>query len=39
MLLQSNLDALRWRLALIDSARHSLDLQYYVWFGDKVGSC
>lgn len=36
-LLRNNLDALRWRLVLIDSARHSLDLQYYVWFGDKVG--
>ena len=30
-------DALAWRLALIDSARDSLDLQYYVWFGDRVG--
>jgi putative cardiolipin synthase len=36
-LLHGNLDALTWRLAVIDSARHSLDLQYYVWFGDKVG--
>lgn len=36
-LLRSNLEALRWRLVLIDSARHTLDLQYYVWFGDKVG--
>jgi putative cardiolipin synthase len=36
-LLQSNLDGLTWRLALIDSARDALDLQYYVWFGDKVG--
>jgi cardiolipin synthase C len=37
MLLQRNEDALVWRLALIDTARHSLDLQYYVWFGDRVG--
>lgn len=37
MLLERNEDALLWRLALIDSARHSLDLQYYVWFGDRVG--
>jgi putative cardiolipin synthase len=37
MPLQSNLEALTWRLVIIDSARHSLDLQYYVWFGDKVG--
>lgn len=36
-LLSQNLDALRWRLVLIDTARHSLDLQYYVWFGDKAG--
>jgi cardiolipin synthase C len=36
-LLQRNEDALHWRLALIDSAKHSLDLQYYVWFGDKAG--
>lgn len=35
--LQANQDALAWRLAVVDSARHSLDLQYYVWFGDKVG--
>ncbi|MCM5570075.1 phospholipase D family protein [Burkholderiaceae bacterium FT117] len=37
-LLDSNEDGLRWRLALIDSARHSLDLQYYVWWGDESGS-
>ena len=36
-LLERNEDALRWRLALIDSARHSLDLHYCVWFGDSVG--
>ena len=27
-LLDSNEDGLRWRLALVDSAEHSLDLQY-----------
>jgi putative cardiolipin synthase len=37
LLLDANQEALRWRLALIDSARHSLDLQYYVWWGDEVG--
>jgi len=37
LLLPRNEDALNWRLALIDSARNSLDLQYYVWFGDKAG--
>jgi putative cardiolipin synthase len=36
-LLENNGKALQWRIALIDSARHSLDLQYYVWFGDEVG--
>ena len=29
--------ALRWRLALIDSATQSLDLQYYLWKGDAAG--
>ncbi len=37
LLLGSNVDALAWRLALIDSAQQSLDLQYYVWFGDAAG--
>lgn len=37
-LLDSNEQGLRWRLALIDSARHSLDLQYYVWWGDESGN-
>ncbi len=36
-LLAQNQDALRWRLVLIDAATQSLDLQYYVWFGDRVG--
>ena len=38
LLLDSNEKGLTWRLALIDSARHSLDLQYYVWFGDASGT-
>ncbi len=37
-LLESNEDGLRWRLALVDSAEHSLDLQYYVWWGDDSGN-
>jgi cardiolipin synthase C len=37
VLLDRNDDGLRWRLALIDSARHSIDLQYYTWFGDVTG--
>jgi putative cardiolipin synthase len=36
-LLERNEDALAWRLALVDAAHHTLDLQYYVWFGDRVG--
>lgn len=36
-LLERSDAALRYRLMLIDTARHSLDLQYYVWFGDTVG--
>ena len=37
MLLDRNEDGLRWRLALIDSARHSIDVQYYLWYGDATG--
>jgi len=36
-LIDRNEDGLRWRLALIDSARHSIDVQYYLWFGDAGG--
>ena len=36
-LIDSNEDGLRWRLALIDSASHSIDVQYYVWYGDAAG--
>ena len=37
MLLDRNDDGLKWRLALIDSAQYSLDLQYYLWYGDDSG--
>lgn len=37
-LLDSNTESLRWRLALIDAAQHSLDVQYYVWWGDESGA-
>lgn len=37
-LLEANEEALRWRLALADAAEHSLDLQYYVWWGDESGN-
>ncbi|HSQ69199.1 MAG TPA: phospholipase D family protein, partial [Steroidobacteraceae bacterium] len=36
-LLDSNEDGLRWRLALVDSARRSIDLQYYLWYADSSG--
>jgi len=35
--LDSNEDALRWRLALVDSAKTSLDIQYYFWWEDETG--
>jgi putative cardiolipin synthase len=37
LLLDTNEDGLRWRLALIDSARTTIDLQYYLWYGDDSG--
>lgn len=37
-LLENNAEALRWRLAMIDEARHSLDVQYYLWYGDDSGN-
>ncbi len=36
-LIDANEAALSWRLSLIDSARHSIDLQYYLWYGDAAG--
>ena len=36
-LLDRNEDGLQWRLALMDLARSSLDLQYYIWYGDDSG--
>lgn len=36
-LLEVNEDALQWRLALIDSAQHSLDLMTFLWWGDETG--
>jgi len=36
-LLDRNEDGLRWRLALVDSARHTIDLQYFIWYGDDSG--
>jgi putative cardiolipin synthase len=36
-LLERNADGLIWRVALIENASHTIDLQYYVWFGDVSG--
>jgi cardiolipin synthase C len=36
-LIDRNQDGLRWRLALIDSATRSIDVQYYLWYGDAAG--
>lgn len=33
----ANGEALRWRLALVDSAEQSLDMLYYLWYGDLGG--
>lgn len=35
--LSSNEDALRYRLALIDSAKSSIDVAYYFWWEDTTG--
>jgi len=37
MLITKNSDALRWRLALIDEARKSIDLQVFIWSDDESG--
>ena len=37
MLISQNADALRWRLALIDEAQQSIDLQVFIWSNDESG--
>jgi len=37
MLLQSNNEALKWRIALIDHAVASIDAQYFIWQADAAG--
>lgn len=32
-----NGDGLRWRLAMVDSAERTLDMLYYLWYGDAGG--
>jgi len=36
-LIQNNSEALCWRLALIDSAKSSIDLQTFIWSNDEAG--
>jgi len=36
-LLDNSFDALNWRLALIDSATSSIDIQTYLWYPDNSG--
>lgn len=36
LLLEGNREAMDWRLALIDSAERSLDLQYFIWEDDAA---
>lgn len=37
MLIPNNRDALRWRLAMIDQAEHSIDVQVFIWTDDESG--
>jgi len=35
--IDANGDGLRWRLAMVDSAERSIDMLYYLWYGDSGG--
>ncbi len=37
LLVKENLEALKWRLAVIDNAVSSLDMQYFLWHHDLSG--
>jgi putative cardiolipin synthase len=37
LLLDNNAESLQQRLMLIDEARYSLDIKYYLWYGDDSG--
>ena len=37
LLVKDNLEALKWRLAVIDNAVSSLDMQYFLWYYDLSG--
>jgi cardiolipin synthase C len=36
LMVPENDEALRWRLALVDSAKTSLDIQYFLWDNDRT---
>ncbi len=38
LLLTNNHEALQWRLALVDHATKSIDVQYFIWQADAVGN-
>ena len=38
LLLSRNHDALNWRLAVIDHATTSIDVQYFIWQDDETGN-
>jgi cardiolipin synthase C len=37
-LLNSHVDALDWRLRMIDSAHHAIDMETFLWKGDRGGA-
>jgi len=37
LMLDNSAESLRQRLMLIDEARYSLDIQYYLWYADDSG--
>ena len=37
LLLDNNAESLHQRLMLLDEARYSLDIKYYLWYGDDSG--
>lgn len=35
--IHGSMEALEWRLALIDAAQHNIDMQYFIWRIDDTG--
>jgi putative cardiolipin synthase len=35
--IHGSMEALEWRLALVDAAQHSIDMQYFIWRIDDTG--